>query len=399
LRVLIILFSPASGTLGSLTRALALAKAFSARGHDVAFVASGRVADAVDAKGYVVHRADQPEMFGLAPALSRRIARKSEHAEIPVREGRSIGSVWFVFWLSGLLKEDYLSRLVTFESAVARGYKAELLVTEMDLGAYITAEVTGIPLLSTYASVFKVGRGSLAWREARRSIAKALASHGRATAIAPEALLDNPRNLKIIPSIPELDGTDSKRADIRYVGNLIAPVAPAGKGLTLEPGLRFVFVYLGTGSISIDRAYEILPEAFSRLEGISVFVASPSRKDELEIGNVRFMPYLPSEEILPRAELTICHAGLNTITQSIEAGVPLLLFPGPIFERRFNASKVAENGAGFMGELSDFNAAWIRDKFERRAELRDGTARLKASFARMGGASDAVKAAEDWLKR
>ena len=92
------------------------------------------------------------------------------------------------------------------------------------------------------------------------------------------------------------------------------------------------------------------------------------------------MPYVPSEEILPCAELTLCHGGLNTITQSIEAGVPLLLFPGPIFERRFNASKVAENGAGFMGELSDFNAAWIRDKFERRAELRDGTARLRASL-------------------
>jgi len=79
--------------------------------------------------------------------------------------------------------------------------------------------------------------------------------------------------------------------------------------------------------------------------------------------------------------------------------VPLLLFPGPIFERRFNAGKVAENGAGFMGELSDFNAEWIRDKFERRGELREGTARLRASFARMGGAEAAVKAAEDWLGR
>ena len=170
------------------------------------------------------------------PPLSRRIARRSERAQIPVREGRSVGSVWFVFWLSGLLKEEYLSRLVTFESAVARGYKADLLVTEMDLGAYITAQVTDIPLLATYASVFRLGRGSLAWREARRSIAKALAAHGQAAAIAPEALLDNPRNLKIIPSIPELDGTESNRADIRYVGNLIEPVVTSGAGLALGRG-------------------------------------------------------------------------------------------------------------------------------------------------------------------
>lgn len=397
MRVLIILFSPAAGTLGSLTRALALARAFSGRGHEVAFVASGRVADAIAAKGYVVHRASEPGMFGLPPALSRRVARRSERASIPVKEGRAVGSVWFVFWLSGLLKRGYLSRLVAFESAVARGFSADLLVTEMDLGAYLTAELTGIPLLSTYASVFKMGRGSLPWNKARRSIARALASHGRAEALSPEALLDNSATLKIIPSIPELDGSDPSRPDIRYVGSLIEPVRAATQSFAPEEGLRYVFVYLGTGSISMDRAYQVLPRAFAPFGGLSVCVAAPSRQDELRVGNVRFMPYVPSEEILPRAELTICHGGLNTITQSIEAGVPLLLFPGPIFERRFNAGKVAENGAGFVGELSDFNADWLRDKFERRAELRDGLARLRASFARMGGASAAVKAAEDWL--
>ena len=31
---------------------------------------------------------------------------------------------------------------------------------------------------------------------------------------------------------------------------------------------------------------------------------------------------------------------VNTITQSLEAGVPLLLFPGLIFERRFNTAAV-----------------------------------------------------------
>jgi hypothetical protein len=346
-------------------------------------------------------------MFGLPPALSRRVARRSERARIPVGEGRSVGSVWFVFWLSGLLESGYLSRLVAFESAVARGYRAELLVTEMDLGAYLTARLTGIPLLSTYASVFKAGKGSLPWRKARRAIARVFAAHGGTSSPAtsplapttPEALLDNPAGLKIIPSIPELDGSDPGRPDIRYVGNLIEPVREAKGSFPLEEGLRYVFVYLGTGSISMDRAYEVLPRAFAPFGGLSVCVAAPSRTDELEVGNVRFMPYVPSQDILPRAELTICHGGLNTISQSIEAGVPLLLFPGPIFERRFNAGKVAENGAGFMGELSDFNAEWIRDKFERRGELREGTARLRASFAQMGGAEAAVKAAEDWLGR
>ncbi|MHB1415778.1 MAG: hypothetical protein ACYC1C_11045 [Chloroflexota bacterium] len=41
--------------------------------------------------------------------------------------------------------------------------------------------------------------------------------------------------------------------------------------------------------------------------------------------------------MLPRCDWTVCHGGQHTIVQSLLHGVPLIVLPGPIFERRFNA--------------------------------------------------------------
>jgi Glycosyl transferases, related to UDP-glucuronosyltransferase len=97
--------------------------------------------------------------------------------------------------------------------------------------------------------------------------------------------------------------------------------------------------------------------------------------------------------------MVICHGGLNTITQSIAAGVPLLVFPGPIFERRYNAEMLMKNGAGMMGEWSDFNAEWIRAQYDRRKEFADGVQKLKKDFGHYSGTGNAVKRIIQWKER
>jgi hypothetical protein len=52
MRLLIWLFSAATGTWGGLTRAVVVAEAAEAAGHQVAFCASGSVADTIQQRGY-----------------------------------------------------------------------------------------------------------------------------------------------------------------------------------------------------------------------------------------------------------------------------------------------------------------------------------------------------------
>jgi UDP:flavonoid glycosyltransferase YjiC (YdhE family) len=73
-------------------------------------------------------------------------------------------------------------------------------------------------------------------------------------------------------------------------------------------------------------------------------------------------------------------------------GVPLLIFPGPIFERRFNASKVQDVGAGRMGELTDFNEAWIQPILVKRNEYAKHAKQISKKIESLGGARQAVQA-------
>ena len=96
MRLLIPLFSPPTGTWGSLTRVLAVAEAAAARGSEVAFTAAGPLADALQEKGYRVYRCPPSTMFGLPKAISDVLVKRSQRTTPPVRPGRSFGNIWLL---------------------------------------------------------------------------------------------------------------------------------------------------------------------------------------------------------------------------------------------------------------------------------------------------------------
>jgi UDP:flavonoid glycosyltransferase YjiC (YdhE family) len=76
--------------------------------------------------------------------------------------------------------------------------------------------------------------------------------------------------------------------------------------------------------------------------------------------------------------------------------VPLLIFPGAIFERRYNAQKVTQAGAGRMGEVNEFTVEWLRTSLERQSEYATGAKALGKCIRSYGGAAAAVEAIEQW---
>jgi UDP:flavonoid glycosyltransferase YjiC (YdhE family) len=203
--------------------------------------------------------------------------------------------------------------------------------------------------------------------------------------------------LKIIPSIPELDDTDPDRPDVLYVGHLLGPIQPAADtAFRIEDGRRYVFVYVGTGSVSLNILQDVLPQVFPANSAWRCFVGVQSITTPYRLGAVEFRPYVPAEVLLPQCEWTICHGGQNTIIQSLLYGVPLLIFPGPIFERRYNARKIEEAKAGIMGEVDQFTAEWLRTAFERRQECASQAAWLGQRLRSYGGPAAAIEAIASW---
>jgi hypothetical protein len=396
MKLLISLFSPATGTWGGLTRVIAVAEAASSMGHQVAFCASGYLEQDLRSRAYEVHSMPAATMLGLSAPLSRLLERRSQHASIPVRPGRSIGSIWLVLLISGYARAGYLRRLVEAEIRAADAFGADSVFTDLDPGAFLAAAVTGIPLASAYAHIATHGSGTWAWRVMRRATAKVLHSYGL-PALSPDELCFGESVLKIIPSIPELDDADPRLPDIRYVGHLIGPIQPASAvNLQVEDGQRCVFVYVGTGSVSLNILQDVLPQVFPPDSGWSCFVGAQSVATPYRLGAVEFRPYVPAEVLLPRCDWTICHGGQNTIIQSLLHGVPLIIFPGPVFERRYNAGKVESAGAGIMGEVNEFTAGWLHEAFERQGECASQAAALGKRLRSYGGPSAAVGAIMNW---
>jgi UDP:flavonoid glycosyltransferase YjiC (YdhE family) len=396
MKLLIPLFSPPTGTWGGLTRSVAVAEATMAAGHEVAFCAAGYLEKALRKHGYRVYSTPPTTMFGLPRPISRFIERRSQHASPPVKPGTSVGNIWLVLLATGLASARHTRRLVEAESEAIRDFQADKLFTDLDPGAYLASAITGLPLAATYAHIATHGSGTLPWQLVRRTIALVLRSYGKAS-MTPDELCFNRSVLKIIPSIPELDDTDPDRTDVCYVGQLLGPIhATQTPGFALEQGKRYVFVYTGTGSVSLGVVQKVLPQVFPRSSKLGCVVGGQSIEKPFRTGAVEFHPYVPADELLPQCDWTICHGGQNTIIQSLMHDVSLLIFPGAIFERRYNAHKVEQARAGRMGEVNQFTAEWLRASLERQAECATGAAVLGERIRSYGGAAAAVEAIERW---
>lgn len=257
----------------------------------------------------------------------------------------------------------------------------------MDPGAYLLARVTDLPIATAYQGVMTQGVGSPQWRLMNRAVASALRAHGQPPC-PPEQLFFGPSVLKIIPSIPELDGTDPARDDVFYAGQLRWDSTCGGRAvLGSRPGPAIRVGIHGERRGSFGRVRRVLAELCATQPDLSCVVNSQGIGHPEQGGHLHLLTYVDVPTLLPHAEWTICHGGQNTIIESLLYGVPLLLFPGPIFERRFNARKVAQAGAGFMGEREDFTVGWLTASMKAQRQARAAAERLGDRIRSYKGAS------------
>ncbi len=397
MNLLIPVFSPVAGTWGGLTRVLAIAEAAQQAGHRVAFCASGYVLQQLEQRSYRVFPTPATTYFGFPAAISERLANLQARSGPPVKGGRDFGDVWFVLLLSGMARSGYLTALLDAERRATGEFHPDFIFTDLDPGAFLLAAVEGLPIAAAFQTPLLQGTGSLPWRLMDRAVAAVLRPYQGAHRPVHE-IFYGPHVLKIIPSIPALEGIDARRRDVCYVGQLLGTFQQH-ENFQAAPERRYVFVYLGTGSVPLDAVRRVLPVAFPADNRCEVLVGTPGITSVERIGSVEMRPFVPAAAVLGSCDWTICHGGQNTIIQSLMNGVPLMIFPGPIFERRYNARKVRDAGAGIIGEIDDFNAGWIRRALDCRTACAQQAAQLGEQIRDYGGARAAIAAMESWPSR
>ena len=125
---------------------------------------------------------------------------------------------------------------------------------------------------------------------------------------------------------------------------------------------------------------------------VQVIMSIGSNVSEASLGppppNVSVQPYVAQLEVLQRASVFVTHGGMNSVSESLYYGVPLVVIP-QMGEQETVGRRVEELGAGLYLAKADADGGTLRASVER--VLADGRFRRQAavvreSFRTAGGA-------------
>ncbi len=168
-------------------------------------------------------------------------------------------------------------------------------------------------------------------------------------------------------------------------------------------GRPLVYASLGTLQNSREAVFRCFVEACQGLD-VQVVVSHGGGLSKRQVaalpGQPLVVPYAPQEELLARGALTLTHAGLNTVLDSIAAGVPLVAVP-LTFEQPAIARRVEWTGAGRSMRLSTLNSRRLHHVIRAvlaQPSYRKQARRLSDAIRASGGVVRAANIVEQSVK-
>jgi predicted glycosyltransferase len=150
-----------------------------------------------------------------------------------------------------------------------------------------------------------------------------------------DAVLD----LVVIPHEPgEVDVPDHLRSRAHFVGNIVRPVPTFEHRLTIRASKQLVITGGGGGAPKTVDFYNLALEAFARCRRKDphvdcVMVTGPLFQDWWNLRITEHVRVIPSEpalrELMAQADLVICQAGYNTVSEIRQLDVPCICIPAP----------------------------------------------------------------------
>lgn len=310
--------------------------------------------------------------------------------------------------------------------AVLRAIGADAVIADqMEPAGGLVAEYLGLPFVSV-ACALPVNREArvplpvMPWRYrdepwgeqlnlhssgvydwAMRAHAQVISRHAAAFGLSPRQRLDECLSplLQLSQATP---GFDFPRVALPRHFHAVGPLRDTSSeepalALPIATGEPFVFASLGT--LQGDRVglFERIAKACRDL-GVAVLIAHCGRLDarqqaRLQRAGSRWVTdFAPQRAVLARADAVITHAGLNTVLDALEAGVPSLALP-IAFDQPGVAARVVHAGVGLKLDPRLASRARIAQALRRLLHEPGFAQRAKALGAEVRDAGGAARAA------
>ena len=370
-------------TAGSFTRVRLIAEALIEAGHKVA-VCCAKDVNYITMEGTEEYPLSVPVPLGLPEKIGRYtfpIAQK-----LGITSVKRVNSFEDVLYLTGNTGYEYLNRSVDEIRRAIKEFRPDIVYSEFNISAITAARLEGkrcfisasVPTQSEYGSTPRYATG----------LNRLLKEHGLDRV---ESCLDVFKwaDKKFVPSCYELEPIEE--SNVVYCGTLKKTVVKRADKRDK------ILAYVGNGTISVKKLQKEVSAAFkgSRYD---VYVTGHGLK-EADDGNIHTSPYMDFSQLLPECVLFINHGGQNSITDALINGVPLIICPGKVFERRYNAQSVVNTGAGLEISYSDFKGEKINEladiiisdeRYASQAQI------LGKRLLQLGGTANLVRECENF---
>ncbi|TVQ10576.1 MAG: glycosyl transferase family 1 [Leptolyngbya sp. DLM2.Bin27] len=164
-------------------------------------------------------------------------------------------------------------------------------------------------------------------------------------------------------------------------------------------GQPLIYASLGTVQNQLTHVFGAIAAACQGLDAQLIIALggglAPAALGDLP-GNPLVVGYAPQLELLQRASLTITHAGLNTVLESLGNGVPLVAIP-IANDQPGVAARIAWTGTGEVVPLRGIDGDQLRVAITTvlgNPSYRENSLRLQASIRQAGGVTKAADIVE-----
>ena len=316
--------------------------------------------------------------------------------------------------LIGLADPIFVAESVEAEIQAIQAFKPDIVFSDFDLTAPISAKACSLPLASTANSPFHPTFTSSLARPLRKTneliqpFNEVLLKNGLELVKTLEELCFLRSDIKIVPSASELEPFMKDVPGTYFVGPLISKILEEQdipEWLEeLDESHPLVFVYLSVGDIGPAEIIDIIPKAFNETEFnvIVSFGHYPGLSDfPRSTHNVRFEKFVPGVAMLRKSGVFIFHGGQNTTVNAVQYEVPSIVFPCLVFERNFNARMIKSIGAGVRLKHSQFRPEILRQTARNLVHqgLSEKAQAIARSLKSLGGAERVVEILESALKQ
>lgn len=355
-----LLLIPAAGGvgLGPLTNVLAIAEEAVRAGHEVALMGKDAWAPVMEQLGFQIYLAPTPRPYnGVVPPpykLSDVV----------------IGLGW--------VDEQYIRASIEAERHAIVSFKADAVVSMLQLTAPISAQIEGRPSLAIVSwadgpkftsPLYKPEQSLRGWEVFYNRV---LQEYGiqPINDICELAFLRS--ELRAAPTIPELQPELLSVPNVHFVGPLLSERMEKGRlpeAIDNWDGTGpMVYIYLAPGDIPSSQWIQTIIEAFEVTNFRVMVTLAPLNILPNSIPatrNIRFFERLPGTTAMERSDVVISHGGANTVINALLVGKPQIVFPDKYAERDYNGQCVARLRAGINCPTEQFTPQALRQIVEK----------------------------------